>query len=651
MGYRAWGELKALNYGNNFTLAASYNSRQQLQSLKQYRSGGPTAIDKTYQYYPDGKIKFSDDVKNQGTFHDKFDRAFTYDQVGRLTNAWAGAQARNFINDNFPIEAEIVPYSLRYQYDVWGNQTSQSGKIWSLDINETVSYQNMRRDNWTYDAAGNVTNDGSTPFTYDAAGRNVSVGSASTESTQTFDGDGLVGRRDPHMPRTSNDFDSHPIFYVRSAVLGGKVIIEIDGRGTNWGASLRGRRLDSYVYSGETRIAKQRVFGESSTTQHVIWNFIDPITGSEAFPSPDGSFITGQVEPDPMGINVGLVDPAELPPLTPQPEQPDYFGDGGGWNPLQPRFTIDGMQVDQAFAMVMLETRNGAAVVAPAEEYITIIRHGKLAWARWQAFGDGYQGYLPHGAKYLGNGEISYGNTGRPTLYKRAPGSLPDTDLGKLNGATGEATLGRSMGFGFGFGLQAQPQLGFGLQAQPQQGGGDSNSTNQDTSCIVTLGSRGLNYPGLQSIFHHMFITTQGASNSTPIVFQGIHPDKHIHVRKEDFKAGNDDYDQSRNPGAIFVSVKVPGPCDKINDSFRDTAKKINDANIDYEVPIYLTGWPLPLSQVMWDPFPDNSNAAAYTFLERWSPEYRGILENKYAEKSGRPFGTFNPGWGNPLVK
>jgi len=97
--------------------------------------------------------------------------------------------------------------------------------------------------------------------------------------------------------------------------------------------------------------------------------------------------------------------------------------------------------VDAAYAIIALD--NDSAVRAPANEYITIIRHGKSQLARWQAFADGYQGYVPIGAKYMGDGQVRYG--GSPSLHKRFPG---DTDLALLNGADGDAELGPSMSFG-----------------------------------------------------------------------------------------------------------------------------------------------------------------------------------------------------------
>ncbi|MBS1787544.1 MAG: RHS repeat protein [Acidobacteria bacterium] len=434
MKYTAWGEMKSLTYGSTLKLAASHTLRQQLQSLTLKKQDNTSVMDKSYQYYADGRIKFSDDGVNND-----FDRAYHYDQVGRLEESWTGSQARNYIN-GVSIGTDVVPYHLSYQYDVWGNQLAQSGKFWSSDITEpAATYQNLRRDGWQYDAAGNVTNEGGNLLQYDAAGRNVSLreGQYGPESTQSFDGDGLTVRRDPNT--------TEPIFYLRSTVLGGKVITEINGMGTNviWTIP-RGAKLRSHVYNGETRVATQEVQATSPPTQEMIWRQIDPITGTEITPKGDGSFYNARQEPDPLGSNVGLADPANFPPPAPDPEQPDLFG-GGGFNPNQVSYTLDGIRIDEEFARAFQNT----AVRAPANEYITIIRHGQPHLARWQAFGDGYQGWVPVGAKYISNGQISYGETAGTTLYKRAPGAPRDTNLAAINKAVGEAYLGKPEGLTF----------------------------------------------------------------------------------------------------------------------------------------------------------------------------------------------------------
>src|SRR5262249_40756723 len=95
--YRAWDAVKTESYGNNITADATYDNELQLQGLRYnnpryYELHGTPVIGKSYSYYPDGRIKFSDDDVDEG-----FDRAFQYDHLGRLQEAWTGSQARNVI--------------------------------------------------------------------------------------------------------------------------------------------------------------------------------------------------------------------------------------------------------------------------------------------------------------------------------------------------------------------------------------------------------------------------------------------------------------------------------------------------------------------------------------------------------------------------
>ncbi|MGH9875196.1 MAG: hypothetical protein ACRD9S_22300 [Pyrinomonadaceae bacterium] len=91
--YRAWGALKGLTYGNNLTLSLGYNAR--LQATQYEVSGRPpqygsaTVMKTQYQYYSDGGLKFADDLLDE-----RFDRAFSYDQVGMLKEAYSGSQSR-----------------------------------------------------------------------------------------------------------------------------------------------------------------------------------------------------------------------------------------------------------------------------------------------------------------------------------------------------------------------------------------------------------------------------------------------------------------------------------------------------------------------------------------------------------------------------
>src|SRR6185503_15073407 len=83
------------------------------------------------------------------------DRAWTHDQVGRLTSAYTGTEANaNWGNPD-------GPYAQIYSFDVAGNMISRSG--WG-GVNPSYSaYFNThnQRSGFIYDASGNLTDNGS----------------------------------------------------------------------------------------------------------------------------------------------------------------------------------------------------------------------------------------------------------------------------------------------------------------------------------------------------------------------------------------------------------------------------------------------------------------------------------------------------------
>lgn len=114
-------------------------------------------------------------------------------------------------------------------YDVWGNIILKEG--WGgTNPAYTASYTSNKRNGFSYDAAGNLINDGGQQFTYDATGQQATATYGSLQ--QYYDGDRLRGKKIDNGTTT---------YYLRSSVLGGQVIAEINGSG----AFTRG-----YVYLG-----------------------------------------------------------------------------------------------------------------------------------------------------------------------------------------------------------------------------------------------------------------------------------------------------------------------------------------------------------------------------------------------------------------
>jgi RHS repeat-associated protein len=138
-----------------------------------------------------------------------------------------------------------------------------------------VSYTNNRRNGFTYDAAGNLTNDLGQTFTYDATGQQASASYSGYTLQQKYDGDRL---------RVKKVENSTATYYLRSTVLGGQIVAEISASG----AMTRG-----FVYLGGQLLAVQQ-------NSQVSWVHQDPVAKSKRVTNGSGTVIS-TVELDPWG--------------------------------------------------------------------------------------------------------------------------------------------------------------------------------------------------------------------------------------------------------------------------------------------------------------------------------------------------------------
>lgn len=60
---------------------------------------------------------------------DRFDRAHSYDHVGRLKEAYTGTEAREFVNGQTPSGVQDGPYRQSYTYDAFGNLTGRENRF------------------------------------------------------------------------------------------------------------------------------------------------------------------------------------------------------------------------------------------------------------------------------------------------------------------------------------------------------------------------------------------------------------------------------------------------------------------------------------------------------------------------------------------
>jgi RHS repeat-associated protein len=261
--YRAWGAVKQMTYGNNLQLTAQYDNRMR---LTRWDVGGRNGWEYSYNDFQEqtGRVTFA-----RNLYDPTLDRSYDYDFVGRLFVARTGVEANSHTGHS--TVTTYGPYSQHNDYDQFGNITARYG--WgTANASFQAQYTNNRRNDWQYDASGNVTNNGAQIYQYDATGQQTHA--SLTALQQGYDGDTL------RVKKTEN---GQTTYYLRSSVLGGQVVAEI----TSGGAWQRG-----YVYLGGQLLAVQ--------AGRVFWSVTDPVTKSPRLTDSSG-VITSVIELDPWG--------------------------------------------------------------------------------------------------------------------------------------------------------------------------------------------------------------------------------------------------------------------------------------------------------------------------------------------------------------
>ncbi len=294
--YRAFGGVKDFDFGNSMHQHLNFNSRLQNTSLTL------GTMSWSYDYYADGKLSKVTDSNDP-----RFDRSFSFDQVGRISEAKTGSEARGGTTAD-------GPFKQPYNYDVWENATGRTYRVWAQGTqSESPSYTNNRHQYWGYDNQGQLTGDDNGNYGYDAASQQNYFASYQTvggwpsnnpqqpalEVAQTFDGNST-----PASKTTTNrwevDFGNGPevqqsvatTYYLRSTALGGKVVAELDNTGY---------KRTGYIYAGGMQIAQQHIWNPGYGF-YIHWLSTSPATGSE-YTMVSGGYV-GRKELDPLGADV-----------------------------------------------------------------------------------------------------------------------------------------------------------------------------------------------------------------------------------------------------------------------------------------------------------------------------------------------------------
>ncbi len=299
ISYRAFA-AKQVSYANGRTLSLQYDNRMR---MTRWDVPGVMGWSYAYNYFGEnsGRLTYA-----QNLYDGTLDRSYEYDQVGRHVIAHSGAEARAAAYSG-QWGTMDGPFSLGFDHDVWGNLTHRYG--WGGEVqgggagqtsNIYYSYTNNRRNGFTYDAAGNLTNDLGQNFTYDATGQQAQASYGGYLLQQNYDGDRL------RVKKVENEVTT---YYLRSSVLGGQVVAEID----QWGGWHRG-----YVYLGGQMVGIQ--FNSS-----VTWVHQDPVNKSQRLTDGGGN-VTSTIELDPWGADTNRSSNAAFQPR----KFTSYERDGNG---------------------------------------------------------------------------------------------------------------------------------------------------------------------------------------------------------------------------------------------------------------------------------------------------------------------------------
>jgi hypothetical protein len=296
--FRAWGAVKHMEYGSGREANLTYNTRQQPSHLLLNSMSDPSekTYDREYEYYADGRLKLVDELHMRWLNADVYDRLFTYDHQGRVKDAKSGIEAHG----QTETDLLYLPYRQNYTYNALGNLTSRSSKLWNYgNWNFNYTFSNNRAAFHGYDDDGRETlaGIGGSSFSFDAAGSMHKTWKAQNyETFRHTDGNNLEAKR---VQRVWDDSEEEwgsweTVYLLYSSVL--KYFVTE--------ATSSGKKKFTYVLGDGTVIARQAV--ESDNDEHVGWKHTDASgmsSRSSSIIQGDGSFTSEEF--DGLGNNVG----------------------------------------------------------------------------------------------------------------------------------------------------------------------------------------------------------------------------------------------------------------------------------------------------------------------------------------------------------
>ena len=237
VGYWPNGGLRKVALGNGLTQTTAYNNRLQPCRMNVNSAGfrytlctdspSGNVFDLSYGFNSgtadNGNVMSWSAVGTQA-----FSRTYSYDPLNRLGTMSAPGSTCS---------------GLSWNYDAWGNRTDQNVTAGSCIPFHQQADGNNRLIGFGYDAAGNMTSDGSHTYYYDAENRIIQVdGTLGTCSTATacyiYDAEGKRVQKSAGAAQTIYLYD-----------LSGHVINEVDGNNAT---------LANYIYANGSLLAEYK---------------------------------------------------------------------------------------------------------------------------------------------------------------------------------------------------------------------------------------------------------------------------------------------------------------------------------------------------------------------------------------------------------
>jgi RHS repeat-associated protein len=265
--YAPQGALATAAYGANISLSASYNNRLLPSNLEGYTSSA-TIFQLQPAYNPNGTVSSVTNGVNSART-----QTFTYDYLNRITSASSAATLGTYCwGQSIPTNGT--------GYDRYGNllvinNTGTGSGCWSLPVLSVSvnTYNQITNSGFSYDAAGNMTGDGSYSYAWNGEGLLKSAGT----TTYTYDGD------KKRVEKSSGTY-----YWLSPS---GSVLAETDSSGDT---------QNEYIYFSGGRTARRDSSG------NVYYYFQDQI-GSSRLIATSGGTVCYDADYTPFGYEMAYV--------------------------------------------------------------------------------------------------------------------------------------------------------------------------------------------------------------------------------------------------------------------------------------------------------------------------------------------------------